>query len=230
VKVAIWYAIMSFQIERLQYSIIENTIRYMVLTSSLSLLYQSFDRGNISGKIISGTIERDLLYPVSVIGLQFSSGFGLICIDFFRTSLLTLIILSLLYSLSWNFNILSFIGLILLLIEGLIIQYLFITIIDLLSFWTTETNTIQRMWDATYKFLGGFLIPSWIFPGEIETILYYLPFKYIVSIPVSCFIFQYNLQQIISSFIGALLWIFLLLLITRIIWNLGIRKLKINGG
>ncbi len=230
VKVAIWYAIMLFQVERLHPTVIQQTLRYMILTSSLSLLFKSFGQEFISEKIINGSIERDMLYPVSVIWLHFSSGLGSVVVEFFRTSCITFLILSLLYSVSWSFQIVPFIGMFLLLILGLIIQYLILVAIDLVSFWIFESRSLHGLWDATYKFLGGFLMPLWFFPEKLQTIMDYLPFKNIVNIPVVCFITNYSVSQIIKAALISLAWIGVLLIVVNIQWRLGTRKLMIQGG
>lgn len=184
VKVAIWYAIMLFQIDRLHPSMIEQTMKYMILASSFSLLFKAFGQGSISGKIISGALERDMLYPVSVIGLNFVSGLGSAFVEFIRTSCISFLILTLLYSIKWSFNLIPFVGMIVLLILGLIVQFLTLMAIELLSFWTAETRSIHSLWDAVYKFFGGFLMPLWFFPEKFQDIMDYLPFKNIVNQPV----------------------------------------------
>jgi ABC-2 type transport system permease protein len=230
VKVAIWYAIMLFQVNRLQPVVIEDTIKYMVLASSFSLLFKAFGQGEISQKIINGTIERDMLYPVSVLGLHFSQGMGAVCVEFFRTSCVTFTILTLIYRLKWNFHIISFLGMILLLLMGLIIQFLFLIAIDLSAFWMTESVSLQGLWDAVYKFFGGFLMPLWFLPDNLQYILDFLPFRNMVNIPVTCFIRGYNAGQILSACLNSFVWIIILTLLVRVLWHFGVRKLNVNGG
>lgn len=230
VKVAIWYAIMLFQIDRLHPIMIEQTMKYMILASSFSLLFKAFGQGSISGKIISGSLERDMLYPVSVIGLNFASGLGSAFVEFIRTSCVSFIVLTLLFSISWSFNLVPFIGMIILLILGLIIQFLMLMVIEILAFWTVETRSIHSLWDAVYKFFGGFLMPLWFFPEGLQNIMDYLPFKNIVNQPVVCFLSDYNFRQIINAASVSVIWIIILLFIVGLLWERGTRRLMVNGG
>lgn len=230
VKVAIWYAIMYFQFDRIQPVVIENTMKYMILTSSFSLLFKCFGQGMLSQKIIDGSLERDMLYPVSVIGLSFASGFGTVVVEFVKTSCVSFLILTLLYSVKWTFHLIPFLGMILLLVLGLIIQFLMIIIIELLAFWTVETRSLHSLWDAVYKFFGGFLMPLWFFPEKMQRIMDYLPFKNIVNQPVECYISSYNLHQILLSALISIIWILVFYFIVYRLWKRGTRRMMVNGG
>lgn len=230
VKVAIWYAVMMAYKERLAPSIILNTVQYMILASAVSSFFVSFSTTEITSRVMEGTIERDLVYPVNLIFTLFSREIGKMIGILISNVLPTFILLTIIYSPIWEFSLIKFVGLIILLFLGICIQFLVIIQVDILSFWLKETYSIQRIRDASFKFLSGLLVPLWYYPEWLLKVLNCLPFKNIIYNPVAFYVNRISNAHLLNEVLSSTMWILIFSVTVFITWKSGIKKLEIHGG
>ena len=83
---------------------------------------------------------------------------------------------------------------------------------------------------AIYKLLSEAWIPVTMFPDLLYKINFFLPFRAIYAIPVTIMTSQMNTQNIWKDIRTQLIWIIFLFVITEIIWQIGKRKLIVQGG
>lgn len=110
------------------------------------------------------------------------------------------------------------------------IQFLYSLIIGLLAFWLIVTWPLNMLLGAIYKLLSGAWIPVTMFPDLLYKINFFLPFRAIYAIPVTIMTSQMNTQNIWKDIRTQLIWIIFLFVITEIIWQIGKRKLIVQGG
>lgn len=103
-------------------------------------------------------------------------------------------------------------------------------IVGLLSFWSSSQGSYLRsgvnqiMW-----IFGGRWIPVSLFPLALIAVVNILPFKYLFSYPVAIFQGNINLNEIYQTFFLQGVWILVLLLLGKVLWNLGIKKYEAYG-
>lgn len=89
---------------------------------------------------------------------------------------------------------------------------------------------IAWMRAAITNFFSGALVPLAFFPGWLEKLSLLLPFQGIVYIPASIYLGRLEGLQALQSVGLQLLWIIVLWLGARLMWNWAVRQVTINGG
>ena len=116
---------------------------------------------------------------------------------------------------------------------ALVVAYLIRFFIDwafaLSAFWTTRTAAINQIYFLLLLFCSGRLAPLELFPGWLERITWYLPFRWAVWFPVELALGRLSPEVIAAGFRMQALWLALGLLLLRAVWRLGIRKYAAVG-
>lgn len=102
--------------------------------------------------------------------------------------------------------------------------------IGLVSFWTLELTGFQMMYRLIGNFATGALIPLWFMPDLVRVVVQVLPFQAIGFLPVSIYVGEPATGAIWSALGVQLLWIGLLVLGIRWIWQRAFAHTVIQGG
>jgi ABC-2 type transport system permease protein len=115
------------------------------------------------------------------------------------------------------------------LLGGLIIDFLANFCIGLLSFWVEDISAFNWIYTKSQIALGGVLIPLALFPEKIRSLVELLPFSHLF----------YSAARLAVGFDWELFWrflkiqsgwILLLSLVATLIFKRGIKNVSINGG
>jgi ABC-2 type transport system permease protein len=207
-----------------------NTIKYMLIASSLTMLIDATPGDEITGRIISGGISRDLLYPVSLPLIILGKCIGKVIATFILNVVPIFVVLSLMYHINWTSSLSSLLLAILLWLVGYLIYFMLNLQIDMISFWWQETFYFHYTKEAVYAFLSGALIPLWYYPDWLKHIVNILPFKNIMYIPIATYLETIPAEEMKWNCINIGIWFFVFLIITYLIWTIGVKKTVSNGG
>mgnify|MGYP001167457701 FL=1 len=97
----------------------------------------------------------------------------------------------------------------------------------LLTFWTERATSVEEVFFLLYLFLSGTIAPLEVFPEPLKSLALLTPFPYLVYLPAALLA-----GQEVALFPG--LWIMLLwgvgfLLLSRLLWRLGLRRYSGQG-
>gem|GEM_PF-557611 len=112
-------------------------------------------------------------------------------------------------------------------ILGAIIYFLLSYIAGLGAFWLGFIIGINYAFQMVITFFDGSLIPLDLLPKYLKNLFGYLPFQYIVYTPVS--IFSNRIRPDYTMVIIPIMWIFILFIFTRFIYNKGLKKYEGYG-
>lgn len=108
------------------------------------------------------------------------------------------------------------------------------TLLDLLlglsAFWTLEIEGLRTIYAFVSRFFAGALVPLWFFPPTLRAIANYLPFQAIAFVPVSIYLGKLEGASLVSALSLQLVWIAVLYLLARIVWNRAMRRVVVQGG
>lgn len=115
-------------------------------------------------------------------------------------------------------------------ILGFFVSFLMNYCYGLLAFYVTNMWGISHLKDAALLFFSGQLIPIAFFPTVLQKVMQFFPFSSLNYIPVMIYLKKLTGIALLQSLGIQLLWIVLLYLLSRWIWNRAINKLVILGG
>jgi ABC-2 type transport system permease protein len=99
-----------------------------------------------------------------------------------------------------------------------------------LAFITVDIRHISWAYMSLMWFLGGQLVPLWLFPGWLAAVANILPFQGIYFIPSSIYIGRLNNRDALGALGFQLLWVALLWLVSRLVWARVYARLVVQGG
>lgn len=98
------------------------------------------------------------------------------------------------------------------------IQYTF----AIFSFWTERVAAIEELWFLIYLFFGGVIAPLDLFPSQLQNILFWTPFPYLLYFPTAILIgLPVNVTQ---GILMMLVWLIIFLIFNRWLWKKGLKK------
>lgn len=99
-----------------------------------------------------------------------------------------------------------------------LIQYTFAAI----AFWLEQASAIEQFWTLLYLFLSGVIAPLAMFPPQLQDILRFTPFPYLVNFPAVILVgMPVNIGQ---GLLIMLWWTGIFLVINRWLWRQGLKK------
>lgn len=116
------------------------------------------------------------------------------------------------------------------LIFSFIIWFLFNFCFGLMAFYVTYIWGLNMFKETIVRFLSGAIIPIIFFPLWFQKFLILMPFGSINYTPVMIYLNKYTGYETIKALVIQALWIILLYLFSRFLWDKAIKKLTIMGG
>ena len=99
-----------------------------------------------------------------------------------------------------------------------------------LSILALDIRHISWAYFSLIRFLGGQIVPLWLFPSFLRVVAEALPVKGMFYIPISIYIGQLTGAEAIQSIEFQLIWLVALVLLSRMLWTWAHRRLVVQGG
>lgn len=208
---------------------LKDMIMYSIISSSISVFISNNVISIMNDKIKSGAIGLDLLKPINYKAWQFCNVLG----NNISSVIMELIPVVVIGSLVFGFQPTTFLNFVLFLaalFNGIVINFLITYILGLLGFWYLEIWHFDRLLQDLIRLFSGAWIPLWFFPGFLFVLSNYLPFKFIYFAPTSIYLQKVSLNESLVMLLQQFAWIAILLLLERLLWKKGIKRLVIQGG
>jgi ABC-2 type transport system permease protein len=110
---------------------------------------------------------------------------------------------------------------------GFVAQIYINLIFGMFAFWMTDAWGIFDLQANITNILSGKLIPLSVLP--FTSLVSTLPFAYFYFLPIQVFMQKYSSAQTIQVLFVGLLWIFVLHILTRLVWKRGLKKFEAVG-
>ncbi|MFF2093158.1 ABC transporter permease [Paenibacillus sp. NPDC058174] len=233
VQVYIWHALFgdSGQLASQAGSIsIQEMITYVVISSVISVFATNDVIFKVSSKVSSGEIAMDLIKPMSFRSVVFCQTFGT---NMYRMlfELVPLVIVSLLFFHVQLPSLASGIAFLVLVFNGLILNFLITYTIGLIAFWYILIWQINTVLNGLIRLFSGAFIPIWFFSDSLVQVSYFLPFRLIYYEPISVYLGKVTgWQELLAIVIQQVAWIIGLLLLQKWMWSKAVRRLVVQGG
>jgi ABC-2 type transport system permease protein len=102
--------------------------------------------------------------------------------------------------------------------------------IGLLAFWMQNVNGIRAIYGVTRAFLSGAMVPLWLMPDGVALVFRLLPFQALAFLPASIYTGQVSGWDVLAPLAVQLVWVGILTLSVRAIWQRARARLTIHGG
>jgi ABC-2 type transport system permease protein len=207
-------------------------ISYLLLIH-ISRMFSSMPglAGGISRDIRDGSLKKYLIQPLDMIGYLLAyraahkfayittsalpyAGLFLVCIGYFD-----------------GFpDPLTFAAYLLSLVLGFVIGFFFDACLGMLGFWFLEITSLLWVIGTLNYFLSGQMVPLNILPHFWAQLLKFLPFQYLAYFPAVIFLRKVTGLELLQGLAIELTWAVVLVVLTRWIYALGLRRYSAYGG
>lgn len=208
---------------------LKEMLTYVVLSTGVTIFISNNIIEKLDDKIRSGEIAADLIKPMKFKACLLCGTIG----DCLYLTVFQLIPYMVVAALIFSINYPSWTNLLLFtisILNGTFIYYSISYLIGLIGFWYMSVWHLERLLEDAVRLLAGSVIPLWFFPNFLAAISDYLPFKLIYYSPIAIYLGKINLEGAYKTILLQVLWIVILLLIERVMWTKGIKKLVVQGG
>lgn len=228
VYVFIWLAIYNNGNQILNMSF-EQITTYYILVVSLSPIVNWGINELMGISIREGEILRELLNPISYFSYYFGIRIGEL-IESLIVGIVTFGVCALLFGVLLPKGIINFAFFILVICLSIVIIYFFELIIGMTAFYTNSIWGIEILKRAILSVFSGMIAPISLFPETLQKIANILPFKDCIYTPINIYFGELSNIEILQVLLRQGIWIILLYIIAKLIFNKAIKKITINGG
>jgi len=132
--------------------------------------------------------------------------------------------------LTWELSMFNAGMMVLFFVVGTVSNFLVWTLVGYMAFWLTEAQAIMWSFAVLCNFLTGFFIPLAFFPDWSVPVLEMLPFSSWSYIPMMIYIGLFDAGRQVFLLAVHLTWVAVLLAVTKMVWQRGVRKFTSVGG
>ena len=208
----------------------EQMVTYGVMGMVLELFIWSRPQWYMANQVKSGAIDTDLMKPLDfhVHMLARSTGESLIGIGVLAIP--ALIIAYLFLDVQFLPDMWTALMFVVSIVLGFLVFFHLNFLLGSLAVVALDIRHISWAYFSLVRFLGGQIVPLWLFPPVVAAIAEVLPFKGTYYIPISIYIGRLAGVEAIRALEFQLVWLIVLVLVSRMLWDWAHRRLVVQGG
>lgn len=204
---------------------------YAVMAGIISKLIISGVEFEISEEIKSGVLNKFLIKPLHYLPYRIAVFLGGKVIFFCVTFLLVLLSKFILtHYFQMDITLARFGTFMLALLLAIVLNFLLYYCISAIAFWVDEVWHFFYATSFVMTILSGGVFPLDLFGQTFINIMNYLPFKYVIFFPINTFNGRLDFTAIWSGIGIQILWIVVMIIVSKWIWGRGYRKYTAVGG
>jgi ABC-2 type transport system permease protein len=110
-----------------------------------------------------------------------------------------------------------------------LIRCMVVSLLGLITFWTTRVGAIYDLYFALELVLSGRLVPMPLMPAWVQHLAFYLPFQWAFYFPINALTGTPTLAALLAGLGIQLAWILAGLLLLSFLWRFAIRRFSSVG-
>ena len=110
-----------------------------------------------------------------------------------------------------------------------LLTFLFQAVFGMLAFWTEQSQGLFGVFFTVWMLLSGYIAPLALFPGGIQRVLAWLPFRGMLAVPVELLAGLLDPADAAWDLAVQIGWVAILLGLTAALWRAGIRRYGAYG-
>ena len=110
-----------------------------------------------------------------------------------------------------------------------LIRTIFLSMLGMITFWTTRVSAIFELAIAVELLLSGRLVPLEFMPEWAQDLAGFLPFQWSFYFPIQSLVGDYSTSELLGGLAMQALWIAILAGMTMIVWRFAVRRYSAVG-
>ena len=110
-----------------------------------------------------------------------------------------------------------------------LIRTMFVSLLGMITFWTTRVSALYELWFALELILSGRLVPMSLMPDWVQNVSKYLPFQWTFFYPINALVGSPTTAELLGGLGMQLLWILIGLAGVNVMWHFGIKRFSAVG-
>ncbi len=180
-------------------------------------------------RIRSGTFSMDLLRPIHPLNSDVASLAGMKVVVIILWIPLGLL-LSLFFKPELHPAWYQVIGFFFAIWGAYLIRTMLLTLLGLITFFTTRVGAIFELFFAIELVFSGRLVPMSLMPAVIQNIASYLPFEWTFFFPIEALVSPMSAQHMLEGLGVQWLWIAMGWVAVKLLWRFSVRQFSAVGG
>jgi ABC-2 type transport system permease protein len=98
-----------------------------------------------------------------------------------------------------------------------------------LSFWMTQAMALANLYFGLFQLFSGYLLPLDLMPRVVGEVAAWLPFRFMLSMPVQLLTTHLGAAELARLFAGQIAWAAAVVALALWVWRLGVRRFEAVG-
>jgi ABC-2 type transport system permease protein len=111
-----------------------------------------------------------------------------------------------------------------------LIRTMVLSLLGMITFWTTRVSAIFEMYFALELILSGRLVPLSLMPEWAQRLAWLFPFRWTFGFPIEALVGDLSTRQLLGGLGMQILWIGIGVTAVGILWRFAIRRFSAVGG
>lgn len=208
---------------------LSQTITYILLARFLAPLIETRTIFFFGFMIRQGQIAVELTRPIDMQVRIMAESIAEILV-FLAQRLPLILIAVLFFDMHFPTDPLLWVAFFISLFLGLLVIFLFDWIFACLAFYVTETWGLSVVRVGAGSFFSGALVPLVMMPQWLQNVAAALPFAQGIAVPISFLSGIFTWADAPHIWLTQIVWVFVLLILSRIVFSIAVRQITVQGG
>lgn len=209
---------------------LQQMVTYAVLAMAIENLFYTGPLYYIARQVKSGAIDVDLLKPLDFHFHMLARSTGEMFFRIIVIALPAMLVGYFLFDLQLPATLQTGSLFVLAFLLGYLVNFHLDFLLGTIATVTLDIHSIDWAFQATSRFFSGQFVPLWLFPGALGILANILPFRSIFSTPLSIYAGVLKEGAMIQALGFQLLWLIILLMLSRWLWGRVQMRIVSQGG
>ncbi len=207
-------------------SLVSEIVTYYILLMVSETLLMSHVEETIAYRDIQlGELSASLLKPFPYSVFRF---LGELPFRIFQGFLAILVVITALIffgnSIRVNITPVTLISALVIAVLAYTLAFLYKMVLGLTAFWITEFSGLNQLVGIVVFLFGGYIMPIAFYPAFMKSVAYFLPFSYMIYFPTIAASGKLSGIESLTVILQQIIWITIFYLISRLMFNKGVKK------
>lgn len=209
---------------------LDQMVTYGVMGMAIELFIWSRPQWYMANQVKSGAIDTDLMKPMDFHFYMLARSVGEVLTSIAVLALPAILTAYLILDVQLPPDLLNGLIFVASLVLGFLLLFHLNFILGSLAVVALDIRHISWAYFSLVRFLGGQIVPLWLFPPFIRVLAEVLPFQGTYYLPISIYIGRLSGTDAIRAVEFQFVWLVALVVLSRLLWAWAYRRLVVQGG